>query len=174
MVCDAKSHYMTNVIPYLEEHTQPPRGVSLAQYVSELLLEPFSESGRIVIGDNWFTSVPLIQNLLSEFKFTYIGTICSNKREIPSQIIDKKNFKPGQSTFALNKNITLCGYLPPQNNSKKKLLLLASSKHIQQTIIEEKKKPEVIIVYNKTKGGIDCFISCVRIIYVVEWQKGGL
>ena len=156
MVCDAKSHYMANAMPYPGKHTQPPHGISLAQYISELLLEPFSNSGRNVTGDNWFTSVPLIQNLYTEFKFTYIGTIHANKREIPPQIIDKKNFKPGQSAFAFDKN-TLCGYLPSQNNSTKKLVPLALSKHIQQTIVEERKKPEVIILYNKTKGGVNCF-----------------
>ena len=40
---------------------------------------------------------------------------------------------------------------------KEKILLVSSSIHQTGKMDEESGKPEMIVFYNKTKGGIDCF-----------------
>ena len=50
------------------------------------LVQYFVKTGRNLTGDNWFTSIPLVQTLL-ELKTTYVGTVRKNKREVPSKLI---------------------------------------------------------------------------------------
>ena len=112
-VCDSASFYMVNAMPYLGRHTIPPRGMPLAQYVTEKLVAPYENSGRCITGDNWFSSIPLINSLLTK-SFSYVGTLRSNKRELPPQITDKKMYKKGQSAFIFDNNMTVVGFMPPQ------------------------------------------------------------
>ena len=53
------------------------------------LCKPYFGSKINITGDNWFTSVPLVKDLL-EKGLTYVGTIRKNKREMtkPDSKID--------------------------------------------------------------------------------------
>jgi len=70
------------------------------------LCKPYFGSKRNITGDNWFTSVPLVKDLL-EKGLTYVGTIRKNKGEIPEEMTDKARFKPRQCTLLFDANTTL-------------------------------------------------------------------
>lgn len=55
----------------------------------------------VVTQDNWFTSVPLAKHLLKECNITTVGTIKTNKRELPVELKDTKykNLCIGSSMF---------------------------------------------------------------------------
>jgi len=93
VICDSKSSYMLNGMPYLVKKTKPPGAVALGHYVTMELCKPYFSSKRNITGDNWFTSVPLVNKLL-EKGLTYVGTIRKNKCEIPEEMTNKNRFKP--------------------------------------------------------------------------------
>ncbi|XP_066946112.1 piggyBac transposable element-derived protein 4-like [Macrobrachium rosenbergii] len=99
MVCDAKTSYMLNTLPYLGKYTQPPHGMALGHYVTTKLVVLYANSKRIITGDNWFGSVPLVNDLLDNYNLTYVGTVQANKAQITPEMIDKKRFTNGQSAF---------------------------------------------------------------------------
>ncbi|XP_026486439.1 piggyBac transposable element-derived protein 4-like [Vanessa tameamea] len=102
--------------------------------------------------DNWFTSVPLAAELLKPpYKFTVVGTLRSNKREIPKEMVNTRNRPVGTSIFGFDKEMTLVSYKPKTN----KIVYLLSTTHDQPSINANSKKPEIIEFYNSTKGAVD-------------------
>jgi len=65
-ICDSKSGYMLNAMPYLGKKTKPQDAVALRHYVTMKLCKPYFGSKRNITGDNWFTSVPLVKDLLEK------------------------------------------------------------------------------------------------------------
>ena len=153
MFCHSKSSYMLNASPYLGKKIKPD-AVVLGHYVTMELCKPYFGTKKNIICDNWFTSVPLVKDLL-EKGLTYVGTIRKNKGEIPEEMTDKTRFQPKQCAFLLGDNTTLLTRCCP-NKSSKELVALLSSMHTQADTLE-KGKPELIMYHNKTKGGVDTF-----------------
>jgi len=85
-----------------------------------------------------------------EFNLTITGMIRKNKREIP-ELMKTASQNPPDSKFCFTNDITLVSHTPKKN----KLVLLVSSYIHTQMITNS--KPEIILHYNKTKGGTDCF-----------------
>ncbi|KAK3894203.1 hypothetical protein Pcinc_002021 [Petrolisthes cinctipes] len=87
LCCDNKSKYLLGAIPYVGKQEPPPQGdLSLGHYYVRQLTRPYHQSNRNVTVDNWFTSIPLAMDLQSNCGLTLVGTIKSNKKEIPSQM----------------------------------------------------------------------------------------
>ncbi|XP_022913140.2 piggyBac transposable element-derived protein 4-like [Onthophagus taurus] len=117
------------------------------------LCQPIYQTGRNVTADNWFTSIPLIDELRSK-KISYVGTLKKNKIEIPLEFLPNKTRVVNSSLFAFKKGCTLVSYVPKKGKS----VILASSLHEDNSIdldIGDKKKPCIITFYNGTKGGVD-------------------
>ncbi|KRY57856.1 PiggyBac transposable element-derived protein 4 [Trichinella britovi] len=53
-------------------------------------VRPWCGKGRNIMMDNFFTSIPLAEDLLAE-KTTIVGTLRRNKKEVPSEIIQAKS-----------------------------------------------------------------------------------
>ncbi|CAB3232682.1 unnamed protein product [Arctia plantaginis] len=86
MMCDASTKYMIDAIPYLGKSTKT-NGLPLGEFYVKELTKTVHGTNRNVTCDNWFTSVPLAKNLLqTPYNLTIVGTIRSNKREIPEEI----------------------------------------------------------------------------------------
>lgn len=112
--------------------------------------------------DNWFTSVPLAKELLQDpHKLTIVGTIRSNKREIPSKLLQPRQTR--SSMFCYDGNCTLVSFRPKKNKN----VLLLSTTHGIGTLAPSG-KPDIIEFYNSTKGAVDTFdqmchnMSCNR------------
>ena len=63
-LCDSHSFYMVNFNIYTGKDTDRD-GLPLGQHVVEDLVQPYYGKYHHVYFDNYFTSVPLVENLLS-------------------------------------------------------------------------------------------------------------
>nr|XP_023014742.1 uncharacterized protein LOC111504426 [Leptinotarsa decemlineata] len=147
---DAKTFYTGNLEVYVGQQPAGPYAVSNSPGdVVMRLCDEIKGSGRNVTMDNWFTSVPLVDTLLKNFKLTVIGTMRKNKGELPLEF-SKPTHPVGASMFGFTRNSIVC-FIP----KKKKNVLLISSLHHDDNIDIQSGKPEIILDYNATKGGVD-------------------
>ena len=65
LLCDVSTKYLINACPYLGKSTNT-NGRPLANHFVELLTVPIYGTNRNVTMDNWFTSVPLADKLISK------------------------------------------------------------------------------------------------------------
>ncbi|KAK3894430.1 hypothetical protein Pcinc_001779 [Petrolisthes cinctipes] len=157
IICDSETKYLLGAIPYLgKQGTRPRDGVNLGHYFTKELTRPYHGTNRNVTTDNWFTSVPLVADLLNNCGMTLVGTVRANKAEIPHEMKAKETRQHGSSAFLFTKEMTLVSYMAHTSRTKKKIVLLLSSQHTQPTIASSG-KPEIIEFYNATKGGVDTF-----------------
>ncbi|XP_046688877.1 uncharacterized protein LOC124374768 [Homalodisca vitripennis] len=116
------------------------------------LISHLENSGRNITADNWFSSVPLVRELL-ERGITYVGTLRKNKRELPPELLSKKRIAHS-SIFAFRDDMTVVSYAPKRN----RCVVLVSSMHFDAAIDPDtldKSKPDIITFYNSTKSGVD-------------------
>lgn len=150
MLNDSKTFYMLNAIPYVGKVTVENNEPVPTYYVRKLT-EPIHGTHRNVTMDNWFTSIPLSEQMLQQYELTILGTLRKNKREIPPSFLAKK--ETGTSLFAFDHNKTLVSFTPKEN----KIVLLLSTLHPDSSIHPDTGKPNLIHTYNETKGGTDTF-----------------
>lgn len=154
-MCDAKMFYTSIMEVYVGKQPDGPYKISNSSYdVVTRLCQHILGTGRNVTIDNWFTSLPLVKTLLSDFKLTVIGTIRKNKRELPVEFSKPVSRPEKSSMFGFRNECTLVSYIP----KKGKNVLLVSSLHHSDDINNETgdlQKPEMVTEYNKTKGGVD-------------------
>ncbi|GBP69331.1 Something about silencing protein 10 [Eumeta japonica] len=88
---DAATFYILNIELYAGKQPEDPYQLSNAALdIAKRLITPISGTGRNLTTDNWYTSVPLTNNLAKNYKVSVVGTIRKNKKEIPPCLIDKK------------------------------------------------------------------------------------
>lgn len=114
------------------------------------LLQPWKGKNRNLTCDNWYTNYPLAKKLLDD-KFTIVGTLKKNKKELPSEFLPNKKRTPGSSIFGFQKDVTIVSYAPKKN----KAVILLSTMHTDAAIHPETNKPDIIMDYNCYKGGVD-------------------
>lgn len=155
---DARTFYTSNMEIYAGK--QPPgpfQKDNSAACVVKRLIEPIDKSGRNITMDNYFTSVPLANELYANHRLTIVGTLRKNKREIPPEFTNIKSRALQSTMFAYGQhtnNSLLCSYVPKKNKN----VLMLSTMHRDDYIDPDSgdlKKPEVITFYNSTKGGVD-------------------
>lgn len=155
-LCDARTFYTAKLEVYTGK--QPNGQYCLpndATSVVMRLIEPIDRTGRNVTMDNYFTSVPLANDLFTNHRLTIVGTVRKNKPQLPTELTCITGRPENSSMFAFGKDPNKClltSYVP----KKGKNVLLISTMH-KEDIIDEGygDKPEVIKFYNNTKGGVD-------------------
>lgn len=177
MMCDSGTRYMVDCIPYLGKGTNTG-GMPLGEYFVKELTRSIHGTNRNVTMDNWFTSIPLAKQLLQQpYKLTIVGTLRSNKREIPEEMKNKKRSKRNNQTTEVNTSrkvntsmfvydgpLTLLSFKPKPS----KMVYMLSSCDEEASVNPDNKKPHMIEFYNSTKGGVDTFdqmcsvMSCSR------------
>lgn len=161
MLVDTKYPYVYNFEVYCGE--QPEGLFHVSNRVADVtnrLLEPLINTGCNVTMDNWFTSYPVVMQLL-EKKITVVGTLKSNKPEIPTEFKTSRGREICSSLFGFQKDCTLVSYVPKRN----KTVLLLSTMHNDDAIdatTGDKRKPEIITFYNHTKCGVDILDKMCR------------
>ena len=114
-----------NGFPYLGKDEQRPSSMLLSEHVVLKLTEPYTNCGRNVTTDNFFTSMSLATKLLAK-KTTQVGTIRVNKRELIKAAKQTKDKMPRFSTFLYkSENSVLTIYKSKPN----KRVAVLSSKH---------------------------------------------
>lgn len=149
--CDSKTFYTSNLEVYCGQQMDGPYRVSNSPAeVVKRLVQPLENKNRNLTTDNWYTSYSLTNYLLSK-KFTFIGTMRKNKREIPPEFLPNKFRETGSSIFGFQKDMTIVSYVP----RAKKAVILLSSMHDTDDIDSNTNKPNIILDYNATKGAVD-------------------
>lgn len=149
-VCDASNSYPITGQIYTGK--QPSgRETNQGERVVKDLCMRFKGSGRNIVMDNFFTTLPLAR-LLITWDLSIVGTLKKNKPYIPREMLPSKSREIYSSLFGFSEdNVTICSYVPKKNKS----VLLMSTQHYSQSIIGDKKKPEIIHYYNRNKSGVD-------------------
>lgn len=155
---DARMFYTHNIEIYAGKQPNGPYQMNNdAQSVVTRLLRHCSGTGRNVTTDNYFTSVPLANDLRHNHRLTLVGTLRKNKREIPPIFLDTKRRHTYSSMFAWGVDPNKClltSYVPKKNKN----VLMLSTFHEDDDIDPESReqmKPSVITFYNLTKGAVD-------------------
>lgn len=150
-LCDSKTHYLLNAFIYAGKTEVPnPQKLSVPTLSVLSLIDPVKKTGRNITGDNWFTSIELVDQLLAQ-NLTYVGTVRKNKKEIPPYIIPDKKDAPGSSKFVFTSSKTMVSSVTKQN----KYVLLLSSMHHDDKTDDTVRKPDIMLFYNSTKSGVD-------------------
>lgn len=150
------SNYYTS---FIEIYTgkQPP-GPFFVDNTPKVVVQRIAKSilgtGRNITMDNWFSSIPLIDELQTSHKTTVVATLKKNKKEIPPEFLATKTRPIFSSLIGYSNGKVSSSYVPKKN----KCVLVVSSMHEECKIDEStgsKQKPETIMYYNETKGGVD-------------------
>ena len=150
ILSDSSTAYVQNAQIYLGKTGNLPE-VGLAQRVVHDLSRPLEGSGRNITCDNFFTSIPLAQSLLQK-KLTILGTIRSNKRQLPPEFCKDKSREQHSTLFGFSDRMSLCSYVPKKGAV---VNLLSTMPPDDQISDREDRKPSIILAYNKSKGAVD-------------------
>ena len=149
VLVDTETKYCYNAQVYIGK-TGNQREFNQGTRVVLELCEPLFESGRNVIGDNFFSSLHLVR-CLEMHKLTYLGTIRKNKPEMPCEFMPSRTRAVESSIFGFHKQVTMVSYVPKKN----RVVNLISTMHNTAEISDDRQKPLMILDYNKLKCGVD-------------------
>ena len=148
--CDSQTCYPLKGDVYLGRQPGQQREVGQGARVVEQLVEPWRKSGRNVTADNFFTSIPLAEDLLKD-GLTFVGTIRSNKPHIPDSMKANSTRHVQSSLFGFSDQLTLVSYVPRE----KQAVLVLSTMHHDDLVDGDIQKPEIILYYNSAKSEVD-------------------
>lgn len=157
MCCDAETKYVYNVIIYCgKESPDAAPTKNLGMKVVQQLTESLQCEGRNITTDNYFTSLALARYILRTKKASFVGTVRTNRVELPREFVSAKGRELYSSIVGFNE--TGDSSLVSYKCKKDKVVVVLSTMHLSNMTFgpEPKKLPEVINFYNKTKGGVDC------------------
>uniref|UniRef100_A0A8C4PWH1 PiggyBac transposable element-derived protein domain-containing protein n=1 Tax=Eptatretus burgeri TaxID=7764 RepID=A0A8C4PWH1_EPTBU len=158
-LCDSKTSYALDGIAYMGKRPGQDAQRNLGLNIVQQLSSTLRNTGRNIITDSFFTSVPLAKALL-EKRLTLVGMLRQNSPDIPALMKPCKKRQLYSAEFGFKDNITIVSYVP----KKDKTVILLSTLHHDKSVVEEsrKKKPEIVTYYNSTKGGINVMDQMVR------------
>ncbi|XGW19881.1 hypothetical protein V3C99_003598 [Haemonchus contortus] len=124
----------------------PNRTCPVAEHVVMQLMQPYLQSGRILTGDNFYSSIPLARKLL-EHDVYYLGTIRKNRIGIPAEVKTKK-LKKGEVIARQDEyGVTVLKW-----KDKRELYMISS---FLDDTVNDANKPVMVDRYNKSKGFVD-------------------
>lgn len=172
-LCTAEG-YTVAIIIYtgkLQENFDKPHG----QATVIKLIQGLEKEGRVVIADNFYTSVELAYELLKK-KMMLCGTIRVNKKKLPKEAVINKKLKRGQVIGKMTRN----GIKIIKWQDKRPVTMITSCKSHTATAIHTGKfnkrtgepilKPECVTMYNQNKKGVD--YSDQMTAYYTTLKKG--
>lgn len=115
------------------------------------LCEELLDQGRMIVADNWYTSLPLANYLLQR-KTDLCGTLRKNRKNLPLLVRNKK-LKRGEQIAAQKSHVTILKW-----KDKRDVLMISTCHADEQTISKgrnKRLKPNMILEYNDRKKGID-------------------
>jgi len=103
------------------------------------------------VADNFFLFFDLAEKLLAD-RMTFVGTICSNKPQVPEAMKARRGRQELSSLFGFHDQLTLVSFVPKPG---KAVLAISTLHHDATTDAQMSNKPEIILHYNGTKSGVD-------------------
>lgn len=135
------------------------REVNHGQNVVMKLIEGLENEGRVLVADNFYSSIDLVEELI-KMKTFYCGTLRSNRKGLPKQFMSKK-FKKGE----VKGKMLPTGVKVIKWYDKRQVSMITSCKTHKASLVdtgkinkktnEMIKKPLCILTYNDNKKGID-------------------
>lgn len=148
---------------YLGTQPNEARSTGIAHQLVIRLANRWLNNGANITMDNFFTSYALGKDLWTNYNTTIVGTIRTNKREIPvpfSSAAQAKQRGKFASVFCFSDECQLTSYT---SNTLKNVVLLSTAHQTENIDSNSRtKKPVVILDYNKFKGGVDTFDQMIR------------
>lgn len=74
--------------------------------VTTHLIVDYKHTNMNITGDNWFSSVPLVEDLLQNYGLTYVGTLRDKKTQVPALMTNKTVIKKGCTAFLFDTTMT--------------------------------------------------------------------
>ncbi|KAJ8936250.1 hypothetical protein NQ314_012437 [Rhamnusium bicolor] len=152
-LCSTKG-FVWNLTVYMGKNIKLP-GLDHPGSVVISLMEKLLGSNRLLITDNYYTSIPLAQYLYDR-QINLCGTFRRNRVGIPQEIL-KANLVSGDIIARQKKYITVLKW-----HEKRDVIMLSTCHDDRLDSVgknkkdgTEKKKPRVVIDYNSAKQGID-------------------
>ncbi|XP_037942532.1 piggyBac transposable element-derived protein 4-like [Teleopsis dalmanni] len=128
------------------------REINQGENVMLQLSKAYTNSGRTIIADNYFTTLAGVKRL-AQIGLAFVGAIRSNKRCIPDEMKRNPQRAVLSSCFGFHEDlVSICSYVPKKN----KCVNLLSTVHYTKTCEGAAMKPEAILYYNANKAGVDC------------------
>lgn len=149
--------YTCDIIVYSGKGTAEEGGSHSESIVCKLLQSIAYGEGRTVFADNFYSSVSLAEKLNAQ-KTRYCGTLRSNRKGLPKDIVQKK-LKRGEVCGKKKNNVKVIKW-----QDKRPVLMLTTVPAHDDSLVdtgktsrsgENIKKPECVISYNKAKKGVD-------------------
>lgn len=154
ILADSVTYYAFTAEIYIGKRTENP-DIKYGHHYLRKLCEPIYGCNLTVTCDNFFTSVPAIEELLDK-GVTVVGTVRKSQREIPAEVVETKNREPNTVAYLYSDKITLLSYVPPARPKKpKKNVILMSSTHDVPDKTKTVVLPTIVDYYNSTKSGVD-------------------
>ena len=157
---EAKTGYILNFQVYAGAVNEPS-SKGLAHRVIIDLMEEFQGRGHKVFFDNFYTSAPLLKELLENGTWA-CGTIRQNRKDFPPalRVSEGSHLKPGEFQFATSGQITLVHWY-----DRRDVYVMSTMHGTTAELIEKRPKgskekrpipcPTSIVDYNKFMGGVD-------------------
>ena len=129
--------------------------------VVKRLVEPIRNTGYNLTTDRFYTYVELPDILYSDFKLNLVGTLKSNRQEIPSELKTTCGRELYSSKFAFTDPstkkppVTVVSYITKERPKKNLLMLSTQHRDAGVEAGTPKKKTHINLYYNSTKGGVD-------------------
>ncbi|CAG5046445.1 unnamed protein product [Parnassius apollo] len=117
------------------------------------LTEPLLDAGRIIVADNYYTSLPLAEYLKGR-NTDLCGTLRKNKRNLPEEVV-KAKLRRGEKIARQKDNL----YTVLKWHDKRDVLMISTCQGDGMSNVTTKRgdvmKSDAIIDYNDAKKGID-------------------
>lgn len=158
-ICESNTGYVHHVQLYSGKDFQYDGFDTVGHKVVVDLLEKTNLLGKgyHVYIDNWYTKIPLAEDLLQ--RGTYLtGTIRKNSKGLSAELTSKR-LVPGETFYMRKEDILLLAY--QEKKGRKSDYCLTTGCHAKDSVVvsksgKEKTKPKLIQNYNLFMGGADC------------------
>ena len=151
VLADSESFYSVSSKIYVGAGTHTPRSELPVPTQAVLdLITIISGTNRNITTDNYYTSIPLANELKSR-QLTLVGTMKKNKRCIPPSFLTKTDAGTCQYAFDHANNFTLLSIAPKKN----KRVVFLSTMHATRSHDSVSGKEEINAFYNHEKGSVN-------------------
>lgn len=110
LLVDASNMYVSN----MDVITEPYFG---ADYIVKKLVQHLSGSGKIIIMDSWYTSIPLIEKLKNEDHLFSIAALKPTDEVIPLPFLSKSRKMKSLMTGFMENGITISSYINAESKA---------------------------------------------------------
>ena len=165
MAVNVESKYFYNGFPYLGKNEARSNDASVPNDVVLKLMDPLFKKSYNVTCDKYFTSLPLSLKL-AQNNCSLVGKIRHDRKEIPNILKTKRKL---HYTVIVKSKEDIAVTITFYQCKKSKSVNILSTLHPSVSIPEEnnpKKKTESVLLYNKTKFGVDVLDQTTRIYSV--------